>query len=333
LRLLIHSNVYERNRDTLDAQKSEVELLLMGEDGRLRLNGTEVPIEEAQPEIVFANADVFFTPVAQPFMFATLKSRALKWVQSGSAGLDNPVFRQIVQSGARLTASHGQAVGMADYVLWAVLDVLQDGPGRRSSQAAGTWQRRQSREVHGTRWLVVGFGAVGQGIGLRAGAFGAHVTGVRRDQAPDVNADAIIALSDLKRFLPDSDVVVLAVPTTDQTLRLADSAFFDAMKPDSVFVNVGRGALVDEPSLLAALDKGVLASAVLDVFDTEPLPPDSPFWTHPRVMVTAHCSGLSRGNPKRNDAAFFDNLHRYLAGEALLNEAKPEEILTEGVKN
>ena len=332
MRLLIHENVNERNRAAFDALKGQLELVLMGDDGRLRSNGTEVSIDEAQPEVVFASADVFFTPVAHPFMFASLKSRALKWVQSGSAGLDNPVFKQIVQSGARLTASHGQAVGMGDYVLWAVLDVLQDGPGRRSSQAVRTWQRRQSREIAGTRWLVVGFGAVGQGVGRRARAFGAHVTGVRRNLTSDVNADAIVMLSDIWRLLPDTDVVVLAIPATPQTLRLADETFFSTMKRGSVFVNVGRGALVDESSMLAALDRGIPEHAVLDVFDTEPLPADNVLWTHPRVTVTAHCSGLSRGNPGRNDAAFFDNLNRYLAGEALHDEADPKEFLAERAK-
>ena len=108
---------------------------------------------------------------------------------------------------------------------------------------------------------------------------------------------------------------------------MADAALFGALKPGCVFVNVGRGELVDEAALLDALDKGVPAHAVLDVFEVEPLPADSRFWRHPRVTVTGHASGVTAGQNARNDRLFLDNLRRWRAGEPLLNVADPKDVL------
>ncbi|MFZ5721388.1 MAG: D-2-hydroxyacid dehydrogenase [Pseudomonadota bacterium] len=327
MRLLIHETSFRRLEAEISALGPAVEPVVMGPAGEFSLRGEPVAVEAAAPEAAWTNADVFFGPSVRSFMIAMLKSTDLKWVQSGAAGFDNPVFAQIVQKGARLTTSHGQAVGMADYVLWGVLDALQQGPKRRAAQAAHAWTRVPFREIAGTRWTVVGFGAIGQGVGVRARAFGAEVTGVRRSQAPDPAADRIAMLKDLPGLLPQSDVVVLACPLTDETHHIANADFFAAMKPGAILVNVGRGGLVDEPALLAALDRGTPEHAVLDVFETEPLPSDSPFWSHPRVTLTPHASGMSAGNAARNDALFIDNLRRYLSGEPLRNEADPADVL------
>lgn len=326
MRLLIYEPSYRRLRPQIDALKG-VEPLVLDKAGAVALNGQAVPPEAVDAEAAWTNADVFFSPVARAFMVAMLKSPSLKWVQSGAAGFDNPVFGQIVQKGATLTTSHGQAVGMADYVLWGVLDALQGGPARRAAQAAREWTRHPFREIAGTRWLVVGFGAIGKGVADRARAFGAHVTGVRRNPAPDPSADRIAAQADLPALLPEADVVVLACPLTAETRHMGDAGFFAAMKAGSILVNVGRGGLVDEPALLAALDKGVPEHAVLDVFETEPLPTESPFWAHPRVTLTPHSSGMSSGNATRNDALFLDNLARFAGGQPLLNAADPKDVL------
>jgi len=327
MRLLIYEPSFRRLEAEIAALGPAVEPLIMSGSGEVSLNGAPVASETVNADAAWTNADVFFSPVARAFMVAMLKSPDLKWVQSGAAGFDNPVFQQIVQKGAKLTTSHGQAVGMADYVLWGVLDALQGGPKRRAAQAAGEWIRHPFREISGQRWVIVGFGAIGKGVADRARAFGAHITGVRRNPAADPSADRIAAQADLPALLPDADVVVLACPLTAETRHLADVAFFGAMKPGSIFVNVGRGGLVDEPALLAALDKGVPEHAVLDVFETEPLPTGSAFWAHPRVTLTPHSSGMSAGNATRNDALFLDNLGRFTRGEPLTNEADPKDVL------
>ena len=328
MRLLIYQASYRRLRAVIDGLGHQVEPVLMDEAGALTLGGQPIALEDAAVEAAWANNEVWLGPVARDFSVALLKSPGLKWLQSGAAGFDHPMFGQLTARGVRLATSHGQAVGIADYVLWGVLDHLQRGPERRAAQAAGEWRRSlRYREIAGSEWLVIGFGAIGQGVGQRARAFGARVTGVRRDQAPHPAADLIAAQADIPALLPRADVVVLSAPLTAQTRHLADAAFFAAMKPRSVLVNVGRGGLVDEAALLAALEAGLPEQAILDVFATEPLPKDSPFWTHPRVTLTPHLSGATEGQAARNDAVFLENLDRYLAGQPLLSEIAPEDVL------
>jgi phosphoglycerate dehydrogenase-like enzyme len=330
MRLLIYEPSFRRLETTTAGHPPAVEFVLMDDTGALTLNGAAVSVEDAAVEAAWANVDVWQSPVARDFSVAVLKSPGLRWLQSGAAGFDHPIFRQLVERGVRLTTSHGQAVGMADYVLWGVLDHFQRGPERRAAQGEAAWRRSRFRELEGSRWLVIGFGAIGHGVGRRARAFGAHVTGVRRNQAPHPDADAIAPEAEIARLLPEADVVALSVPLTPETRGLVDAAFLARMRPRSVLVNVGRGGLVDEPALLAALDKGAPEHAVLDVFETEPLPKDSPFWTHPRVTLTPHASGATEGQAARNDAIFLENLGRYLAGETLHNEADPQDVLAAG---
>jgi phosphoglycerate dehydrogenase-like enzyme len=174
--------------------------------------------------------------------------------------------------------------------------------------------------------LIVGFGAVGQAVARRARAFGGHVTGIRRSTGASAIADVMATPDEMFGHLDDADVVVLCVPLTANTAGLVDADFLSAMKPGAMLVNVGRGGSIDEDALLTALDAGKLGHALLDVFRTEPLPPDSRFWGHPRVTLTAHCSGSTTGLSARIDDLFLDNLERFMTGEPLLNEVAASEV-------
>lgn len=325
MRLLIYEPSFRRIAGSIS--HLGVEPVLMNEAGELSFAGAPIAIEEAGVEAAWASMDAFFGPRARDYSVAMLKSPSLKWVQTASAGFDNAIFPKLVNKGVRLTTSHGHAVGISEYVVWAVLDHFKHGPERRAAQAAGEWRRMRVREAMGTHWVVIGFGAIGAGVGRIARAFGASVTGVRRSQRPDADADAIAGLGELPGLLPGADVVVLTCPLTPQTRDLVDAGFLSRMKPGSVLVNIGRGGLVDEDALLAALDRGVPEHAVLDVFREEPLPAQSPFWRHPRVFMTPHNSGVTDGQAARIDAAFVENLGRYVRGEPLLHEETPEDVL------
>ena len=323
-RVLFYEPAYRRIRDRI-ASLSDIEPVLMNWEGKIHDGDREIGADDARPEIGWATSDLFGGPIRE-YMVTLLKSPALKWLQSGAAGFDNPVFAQIVAKGARLTTNHSQSVGMAEYVLATVLDHFQRGPERREAQVAHEWARLPYREVMGSRWLIVGFGAIGQEVARRARAFGAHITGVRRSKAMHELADTMLAPADLLSALPQADVVVLSLPLMGDTEAIVNAKFLAAMKATSVLVNVGRGGLVDEDALLQSLDRGVPEQAILDVFRTEPLPKDSPFWTHRRVTLTGHASAIGSGLTARTDALFVENLGRYVRGDALLNEADPEDV-------
>ncbi|HEY1881086.1 MAG TPA: D-2-hydroxyacid dehydrogenase [Caulobacteraceae bacterium] len=325
-RLLIYEPSWRRIRGTLARFGEAVEPLVVDREGKITLGGEAVTPEEAQPEIAWFSGDLYQQKAAGPFVQAMLASESLKWFHSAAAGFDHPMFQRVADKGIRFSTSHGQAVGMADYVVAGVLDVFQRGPERRAAQARKEWKGFTFREVLDTTWLVIGFGAIGQGVGARAKGFGARVIGVRRNQAANPAADLIIHLPGVPAHLPEADVVVLCAPLNAETRHLANEAFFGEMKAGSVVVNVGRGALIDEAALLEALDKGIPAHAVLDVFETEPLPVDSPLWTHPRVSLTAHHSGVTGHQDDRNRDLFLDNLARYLGGRPLLHEIDLSEV-------
>ena len=326
-RLLIFEPSFQRVEASLAAYGSTLTPLVVDPSGAITREGAPVSAEDAHADIAWASGELYLSPAARNFLVAMLKSPDLRWVQSAAAGYDHPMFADIVRKGAKLTTSHGQAVGMADYVLAGVLDHFQRGPERRAAQRDRTWTRLAFRELLGTTWLVVGFGSIGQEIAKRARAFGATIIGVRRDLSAHPLADEIIPLANIQGVLARADVVVLCLPASKTTRHLAGADFFASMKPGSVLVNVGRGSLVDEEALAAALDRGTPAHAVLDVFETEPLPDESVLWTHPRVCVTAHASGESGGQQIRNQVLFLENLERFMAGAPLLNEARAEDVL------
>ncbi|HZC15289.1 MAG TPA: D-2-hydroxyacid dehydrogenase [Caulobacteraceae bacterium] len=326
-RILVYEPSLRRVRDRLPRAARDAEFLAIGDDEVIRLNGQEISPDDANPEIGWMVVELFGAAASRNFFVTLLKAPNLKWVQSAAAGFDNPAFARIVDKGARLTTNNAQAVSMSEYVLWGVLDHFQRGSERGAAQAKREWVRLPYREIGRMRWLIIGFGAIGQATAERARAFGAHITGVRRTPGDHPLADAMVTPDETKAQLPQSDVVVLLVPLSPATAGMVDADFLKAMKPGSVLVNVGRGDLVDETALLAALDAGRPEHALLDVFHKEPLPADSPFWTHPRVTLTGHASSIGDGLGPRGETLFLDNLERYLTSQPLLNEANPKDVL------
>ena len=324
--LLIFERSYRRLAAQIHAIAPQLRVTLMDESAKLSVAGQPLDAEQAAPTIGWPNLDIFAWEHRRDYFRVLLKSNALRWVQSAAAGVDDSVFSRLAAKGIVLTNSDAQAPAIADFTLGAALDFYQQQEQRRRLQAAREWQRVSFRELAETTWLIIGYGHIGREVARRAHAFGATVIGLRRDAQPDAFADQVLTLDQLPALLPRADVVVLCCGLNDATRNIADARFFAALQAGSLLINVGRGGLVDEAALLEGLKHDRPHRAVLDVFQVEPLPADSPWWQHPQVQVSAHTSAFGSGNSRRGDELFLDNLGRYVRGEPMRNVVKAEDL-------
>ena len=317
--LLIHEATFARIAEDLKARSDDVATYVLYNDGQIRDVAGNVLEDTRGLTIGYGTPDVWFSAAGPPFMSAILGANRLEWFQASAAGTEHPVLRSLIEKAERYTGSHVQSEAIAEWVLWAGLDWLQKGQARRAAQANKVWGRIPFREIARTHWLIIGFGAIGQATARRLRALGATVTGVRRTPGSHEHADEMIDPEAVLEATGRADVVLLCTPHTEETEGMANAAFFAAMKSTAMLVNVGRGMLVDEAALVHALDSGEIDHASLDVTATEPLPEDSPIWTHPKITLTAHLSADTMGTAHRSDALFLDNLDRLLSGAPLRN--------------
>lgn len=312
--------------ERLDALGLDIVVRAFDADGRLHFDGaTKSPADVDVDYLWLTNALPGDMPFARAFEIA-LEFRSVDLLQTFNAGLDYPFYARIAARGVRICNSSAQAVAISEYVMAQVLSITHPVAAQRTLQAERTWKITPFRELSRTRWLILGFGHIGKAIAARVCPFGAPIDVVRRRAEPSDLCDRVGTMADLGRFLPEADVVVLACSLNDETRGFAGDGFFSAMREDSILVNIGRGGLIDDRALLAALDRGRPATAVLDVFTTEPLPADNPLWAHPRVRMTSHTSFAGSGVRGRWDALFLDNIRRYVKGETLINEVDPAAI-------
>ena len=250
-------------------------------------------------------------------------AQQLKWVQVLGAGVDGLLFPEFVESDVVLLSAKGY-VGphLADQT-WALILGLIRGVGRAVRER--TWENRwsirdQTCELAGLTLGIVGLGGTGIDVAKRAQGFDMRVIAVDPE---DIDAPSFVhEVWKMDRFydlLAESDIVSICAPLTNETHGMFDDEAFRRMKPSALLINVTRGRIVDESSLLRALEEGLIGGAGLDVTPEEPLPQNSPFWDMPNVIVTPHVAG---GSPHRDDRTvrlFCDNLERYLVGKPLLS--------------
>lgn len=315
MQVLMYRPSYERVREAL-ARRS-VEAVVLEHDGSLAHADGE-PWPDAAPRAAWFSRELIVTPGAPAgTCLKHIHGGSVEWVQSAAAGFEHPVFQGILEAGIRLSSSDGNSLGIAEYVLAEVLACFQNIDARRAAQADRRWERVDFREVAGSRWLIVGYGSIGRAVARRAGAFGAEVVGLRRRPEPDPHALRVVGQDALVEEAAAADVVVISAAANAHSTRLIDAGVIECMRERSVLVNVARGSLVDTAALRAGLDAGRPGWAILDVFETEPLPAEDPLWSHPRVRMSAHCSGATEGANVRGAEVFLEHLDAWLEGRPL----------------
>lgn len=326
MRILIPARSFNRLREQLSSIVPKAEFVLLDQEG-LSLNGQAVDAKKADIEVAWVSLDSFRGTLIRKMMVAVLKASGIKWMQFSGAGYDHPVFAKYAKRPMRISTSASQAPAIAEYVIANAFYWLQRFDLRATRQSEKRWKPQMFREMTGSRWMIVGMGNIGQEIASRVKALGGHITAVRRTDNEHPLADQALSFTRIAEAAPHCDVVCFACPLTPDTRQIGNAALFSAMKDNAIFINIGRGGLVDEKALLTGLDQGKPQFAVLDVFEKEPLPAENPFWSHPNVLVTPHDSNAGLDVAARGDQLFLDNLKRYLAGERLINEQDNETIL------
>lgn len=288
---------------------------------------------------------------AETFDRVLARTPRLAWVHSASAGVESVLTPASVGRDLVITNARGVfSPPIAEYVLMMILAISRRLPQLLELQRERTWQPLEGTELHDVTVGIVGYGSIGRAVADLAGAFGCRVLAVRRSPAgaqPTAGAsssdvfvagrseaagieprearspEALEGPEGLPRLLAELDFVVLALPLTPQTETIIDEAALARMKPGAWLVNVARGRLIDDRALLRALRDGSIGGAVLDAFREEPLPPTSPFYDLPNVIVTPHTSWSSGRVLDRSVELFCENLGRYARGEPLLNVVDP----------
>lgn len=251
----------------------------------------------------------------------------LRWVQGVGAGVGQLASAGLAEADIRLTNAAGlSSASIAEFVMGRILQIWKRFRRMDEHQADHEWVDTHGHSVAGARLGVVGLGAIGTELARRAAAFDIEVRAIRRNPGlptPD-GVIEVLGPESLHDLLARSDIVVTALPASAETVDLMDAAAFAAMPEGSVFINVGRGSLVDEGALVAALDCGHLRAAAVDVTRVEPLPPDSALWDAPNLYISPHGAAAVDRYMENMYALFGDNIVRYLADEPLRNEVDSE---------
>lgn len=323
--LLVSHQLHARRGGELQRFASEhgmpLELVVMPADPEGRVPEADC----ARLEAAFFSSDVF-PAFSRQFFSAVRKAPALQWLHVFNAGIDHPIYNEMLARGVRLSTSAGTtAVPIAQTAIAGMMLLARNFPRWLRAQREKRWDPMRApdfpRDLAGQTMLIVGLGGIGSEIARLAQALQLKVIGIRRSaKRPGDPVDELHPPAALAGLLPRADWLVLASPLTPETRGLIDAAKLAALPAGAHLINVARGEIIDEPALIDALQRGHLGGAYLDVFATEPLPADSPLWDMTNVLVSPHNSAAATGNDDRVFRLFADNLLRRHQGSTLANE-------------
>lgn len=300
-----------------------IEPIVLPSDANDRLD----PATLERVDYAYFSGDVF-PDYSRSFFAAAQGSPNLKWLHVFNAGVDAPIFQRMLDRGVRLSTSAGStAQPIAQSAIGGMLMLARPFLPWLEAQRRHAWEPLRGTpppDLVGQRMTVIGLGSIGSEIARIAAAIGLQVTGVRRSPHRESDpVESIVPPSELPRLAGETDWLVVACPLTEETRGLVSRDLLASLKPGAHIVNIGRGEVVDEPALIDAIRNGHVAGAYLDVVSQEPLPPESPLWDLPNVIISPHNSAIAAGNDARATGYFLENLRRLANGEPLVNEVTP----------
>ncbi len=276
-----------------------------------------------------ADAEVLFRcAMSKPEMSKTIAGAPqLTWIHTCSAGFDQLLVPEIEALGLRVTRSAAtHHIPISEWVLTFMLLVSKRFPDLIDAQRDHRWAPPDTEELTGKTVGIVGAGAIGTEVARRARPFGMRIIATKRTPAEHPLYDRVMAAEGLPSLLREADFVVLACPLTTETEGMIGEEQLRLMKPTAYLLNIARGRLIVEAELIRALEEGWIAGACLDAVAQEPLPPESPLWDAPNLVLTPHSSYRSPLFLERATAEFAANLRRYLAGELLENSLREPSL-------
>lgn len=285
----------------------------------LDVEACEADSEAAALDLI-SDADAYYGRMTPTLLAAGKK---LRWIQATSAGLDGYYFPELRESDVTVTNLRGiYSDVIAEHVFALLLCMARGIPTYFRSQLEGRWENKSVPVIHvaGATLGVLGLGGIGLAVAERGHAFGMRVLAL--DPAPKGRPDyveRIYGVHELHDMLGEVDFFVICAPHTGETDRMIDAAALEAMKPSAIFINIGRGRVVDLAALTRALQKGEIAGAGLDVFEEEPLQEGHPLWAMENVMITPHVAAISDRIENRRIGLILENIQRFRDAEPLLN--------------
>lgn len=322
--LLVSSRLHaERGADiAAHAQRLGIalELVVLPADPEGRLSDADC----TRLDLAFFSNDIF--PIHSRQFFSTVrKAPALQWLHVFNAGVDHPIYTEMLERGVRLTTSAGStAAPIAQTAITGLLMLARQFPRWLAAQRERRWDPMRvpdfPPDLVGQTAVVLGLGSIGSEIARLARALGLKVIGIRRSpQQPGDPVDELHTADKLPQLLPHCDWLIITCPLTTETRGLIDAAMLARLPRGAHIINIARGEIIDETALIAALREGRLSGAYLDVFEKEPLPAESPLWDLPNVLVTPHNSAAATGNDERVYQMFIGNLECWHHGKPLRN--------------
>jgi len=293
---------------------------------------TRTPEQKERFAALVGGAEVLFGfPREDPaqLAWAVRAAPGLRFVQCAFAGAGQQIraagLTEQELERVRFASSAGvHATPLAEWSMFGLLALRKGLPRLLADARAREWPHYPVPELRGETLLVVGVGEIGREVARLAAAFGMRVIGVRRNHhEPAPHVERLYPPRDLRELAEVADAIVVTLPLTPETEGLVSRRVIEAMRPEAILVNVGRGAVVDERALIEALQARRITGAALDVFAEEPLPPESPLWELDNVIVSPHTAALSIHENARIVDIFCENLRRYLAGEELVSRVRP----------